>query len=1844
LLGYPGDCFFLETLEIVGFLWYPVLNFGNQPGCKNVYVFVNAAFDADCSVFVLRRAWAAQFQKVSVSSGPVTAMGLERKGVGKMRKKWLCSLLTAALLLSLFPTAALADEDGPDASAEGVVETVAEEQAVVDPELLEGGENPTEAEMFVELPNFGSVDEVGEPEWSSWGITTGEFKESYFDQLDSNSQYVYNEILNGPLGNERPNEATTVQLDVSNKSISKDDLNDVVSPALLALIYDHPELSWLISNLPGYSYKYDPISLMVSTVEINWTESEVTVAAESGTKADVINAVNGAKSEIDAKLSATANPSIYDTLKAIHDYVCNTVTYAPTTEPRIYQTAYSALCGDRVTVCAGYAKAFKLICEKYGIPCVLVSGKGGNNLNELQNHMWNYVQIDGAWYAVDCTWDDQENICYDYFLAGGNTVSSLGFGANKFNESHVASGSWSSTGNYVFSYPDLSDDAYTPSDKPATITITCNPVPTESSSGNYYLIPEASSLTKPESQIVEFSAMNEGNSIDCTWSKSGMQDWEGITFTPNGDTAAMTITSNAAKDYTAEAGSMGGPKITVSAYCKGTTGTVEFGLYKVTPKPKFMGEITNADGSGAVTNIVAGGSATYTAKVYDQYGLEMSGQGLKWELRDTPEGVVLDENGKITVASTVKETNLNLVVSPSGNTDGNPPTAEITINITEKPVVITPIKASWIVDIPTQTYTGKAIEPGITLKNGAVTLDGSTDYTVEYSKNTNVGTATVKVTGKGNYSGTVEKNFTIIAAEIQSIDITAPTASIHANDEKNTSIASLKSLFTLPDKTTARFAEANGVSSVELNVTWRNPAESSFNKKGGTYVFTGTVETGNNFKPYSGKLEAVVTVEPVTVKSVTVTATTTTVKANEIDAYVLPTAGTVEYNEIEGDSITINWPANAKDTLKAAADKMGDASNTTVTLTAESVDFPDWATVPASFAMPTLTVTITNKEQAAVTFDNGTSLGGIYGDTFAEPEVTVNIGTATPDEEGVKFSYTGTTLNGASYSSAEMPKDAGNYTVTATYEDSTYFGSASVNFKIEPKNIELVWNGLGTAEIPLAYSGAPMNITASIPADSLLGEDTCTVTVTGGNQINAGSYTAKAILSNKNYKATNAEADYTIQKGDRLVVISNNGTTITDETLNLYPATGLSKEILVSYSSVDDVDPKYQLTGNASAVKLTTRGNQATVTAVGNGSATLTVSFDETDNYKGVSVSCTIEAVAKPISQISIGSKDETANLTAKLDGSTIKVVGLGDPNKVCVKLVPAEDVGITLEQSPDSDTVIANGDKITLKDGVNLVAEYTVDLSGVTKVPAGTSYEEAKSTVTSAKPELNDTAAALAPESEGLTAATANELIDAAKKAIEAAGEGATVKVEASLQVELQDMKQTGTEKVLSLEIKPVYVVKTTKGGNTITSETIPMTSALAASVTIKVTLPVDFPTDNLYAKHYNADGVTVKEFIRVVIVGGKATWEQDSFSKTDLVQDTRSVTVVFNNGTKSETLTFTPENVGDTLPNSGTSTGGWSIEGKTYTTLTDELLTLLVEKSTSGSYTVNKTDAPDTPVTPPVAPEKPSTPSTSGGSGGGGSSGTTNRKISFNSSSNGSVTYTPSNPSKGTKVTLTAKPKSGYVLDTLRVLDAKGNELELTKTSDGKYTFIMPDGKVTVDAKFAEEGSQAQTKDFPFTDAEDSWARDAIAWAYENGYVNGTGATTFNPNGSITRQQMWMILARLSGASPANMAEAREWAMSSGVTDGTNGGNAMTRQQMVTFLYRYAQNRGYTTGGGTSLDSFPDNATVSAYAREPLAWAVGNGIVAGTSDGNLNPGGSATRAQFAMILQRFYSNTVES
>ena len=115
-------------------------------------------------------------------------------------------------------------------------------------------------------------------------------------------------------------------------------------------------------------------------------------------------------------------------------------------------------------------------------------------------------------------------------------------------------------------------------------------------------------------------------------------------------------------------------------------------------------------------------------------------------------------------------------------------------------------------------------------------------------------------------------------------------------------------------------------------------------------------------------------------------------------------------------------------------------------------------------------------------------------------------------------------------------------------------------------------------------------------------------------------------------------------------------------------------------------------------------------------------------------------------------------------------------------------------------------------------------------------------------------------------------------------------------------------------------------------------------------------------------------------------------------------------------------------------------------------------------------------------------------------------------------------------------------------------------------------------------------------------------------------------------------MILARLSGADPADMAAARQWAIDNGISDGTTPGNAVTRQQLVALLFRYATLMGYANDQRADLSIYPDASTVASYAVEPMQWSVANSIVAGTTDGTLDPTGTATRAQFAVILYRFW------
>lgn len=260
----------------------------------------------------------------------------------------------------------------------------------------------------------------------------------------------------------------------------------------------------------------------------------------------------------------------------------------------------------------------------------------------------------------------------------------------------------------------------------------------------------------------------------------------------------------------------------------------------------------------------------------------------------------------------------------------------------------------------------------------------------------------------------------------------------------------------------------------------------------------------------------------------------------------------------------------------------------------------------------------------------------------------------------------------------------------------------------------------------------------------------------------------------------------------------------------------------------------------------------------------------------------------------------------------------------------------------------------------------------------------------------------------------------------------------------------------------------------------------------------------------------------------------------------------------------------------------------------------------------------------------------------GGGGGSASSGYSVSVSKTTNGKVSVSPSRAEEGDTVTITVTPDKGYELDKLTVKDADGNTIRTTNEGDGKYTFIMPDGKVTIEVTFKaiEEDTAPAPATPSFSDVPSSfWAYQQITWVAEQGIMNGYANGTFAPDNNTTRQALWMVLGRLSGELNADstMAQAREWAIANNVSDGTNPGNAMSRQQMVTMLYRYAQMKGYATNGSTDLSTYPDAAGVASYAQDALSWAVANGVVTGTTDGRLNPEGTASRAHFAVFMYRF-------
>ena len=281
----------------------------------------------------------------------------------------------------------------------------------------------------------------------------------YYYQLNTNAKKIYNSIEK----NISKLKTGTYTIDVSKeasdvlKQYGTEQLNEDFQSAWDAAIMDRPELFYI---------DVSKITLNIKTItygnsvryEVYMGNGDNSTYLEQGfySNQDVNRALENIDSVANGIIS-TLDGSTYNKIKKVHDWLVDNISYSSSVSGNNSYNIYGAFINKSV-VCEGYAESFKYIMDKIGVPCIIVTGTAENSEGTIENHEWNYVQIDGKWYAIDVTWDDPiitgggkltSESKYKYFLKGSGFI----------NDNHFADGKISSKG-IIFTYPKIEEGNY----------------------------------------------------------------------------------------------------------------------------------------------------------------------------------------------------------------------------------------------------------------------------------------------------------------------------------------------------------------------------------------------------------------------------------------------------------------------------------------------------------------------------------------------------------------------------------------------------------------------------------------------------------------------------------------------------------------------------------------------------------------------------------------------------------------------------------------------------------------------------------------------------------------------------------------------------------------------------------------------------------------------------------------------------------------------------------------------------------------------------------------------------------------------------------------------------------------------------------------------------------------------------------------------------------------------------------------------------------------------------------------------------------------------------------------
>ncbi len=420
-----------------------------------------------------------------------------RKKPGKLT---LRAVLSAALIVSLLMTGAAyrasAEEDVSPTDVSAVsVQQEAEQAESDEAEAHDGTETGIparkeaasivvrrEAQDF--LLSSGKVRRNGTGTKFNRFLPSASFDGNYKSELDENEKKFYQGLYDTFVTGRNPHTAVvSVELDppmefnVVYSNAEKDeaddrdlvDIDDAILSAAAAFFYDCPEAFWIrsFSYSINFTFSEDGTVGHVNLIQFLFSQASYPNAYD-----DLAGYDAGLTAAVSSIRNSRVNESTYETVKAIHDYICANASYeyaALSGSSYTYGYAYSAaplFTGKGKFVCEGYSKAMKILCNEFGINCVLVSGIGKPSDSTSGPHMWNYVRMgDGTWYAVDATWDDgytysdgSPAMSYNYFLVGSTTwvKNNKTFAQEHTNDGQVMS----SDTKFEMVYPVLSSSAY----------------------------------------------------------------------------------------------------------------------------------------------------------------------------------------------------------------------------------------------------------------------------------------------------------------------------------------------------------------------------------------------------------------------------------------------------------------------------------------------------------------------------------------------------------------------------------------------------------------------------------------------------------------------------------------------------------------------------------------------------------------------------------------------------------------------------------------------------------------------------------------------------------------------------------------------------------------------------------------------------------------------------------------------------------------------------------------------------------------------------------------------------------------------------------------------------------------------------------------------------------------------------------------------------------------------------------------------------------------------------------------------------------------------------------------